>query len=178
MYIMEQIQSLTWSNSKTSIRVFLVDFIILAGIYGMVSFAHLIPFPLYKLEPMKLFLLVAILYSSRGNALFMALTIPLVSTATSGHPVFPKNLIISLELMVFAGILTATSLQHQKIPQRFLAALLASKIVYYLVKGLVIYAGWMSMSLFSTSLQVQLLGALLVFISYWMLVANKKRRAD
>jgi len=123
---------------------------------------------------MKLFLLVAILYASRGNALLMAATIPLISTATSGHPIFPKNLIIGVELMVFAGILTAKSIQTLNIPLRFLTALMASKLVYYIVKALVIYSGWLSMSLVSTSLLIQIQGAVIVFLAYWILILPKK----
>jgi len=174
MNIMESIQSHPWFNAKQNIRTLLLDFLIVAGMVGLVSFAHLIPFPLYKLEPMKLFLLVAILYASRGNALLMAATIPLISTATSGHPIFPKNLIIGVELMVFAGILTAKSIQTLNIPLRFLTALMASKLVYYIVKALVIYSGWLSMSLVSTSLLIQIQGAVIVFLAYWILILPKK----
>ena len=175
---MERLESLPFSNIKKHIRILLLDFIIITGMYAAVSFAHLIPFPLYKLEPMKLFLLVAILYSSRGNALLMAATIPLISSATSGHPIFPKNLIIGVELMAFAAILTSKMIQHQNVALRFFSALMASKLLYYGIKAIVIYSGWMSMTPFSTSLLVQLQGALIVLGVYWILTSPLKGRAD
>ena len=173
MYITERLQSLQLSNDRSHYKTLLLDFIIIAGMYAAVCFAHIIPFSLYKLEPMKLFLLVAVLYSSRGNALLMAATIPIISTASSGHPIFPKNLIIGVELMAFAGILTSKTLQHQKVAVRFLSALMASKVLYYAIKALVIYSGWMSMTLFSSPVQFQILGALIVMGVYWILSSMK-----
>ncbi len=175
---MEQIKLDDLSASRQNIATLLIDLAILAGIYGMVSFSHLIAFPIYKLEPMKLFLLVAILFSSRGNALFMAVTIPLTSTFLSGHPIFPKNLLIGIELMVFAGMLTSSSSLLNSTTYKLLAALILSKLVYYGSKALIIALGWINMNLFSTSLTIQIQGALIVFLGYWFLSKLSRGQGD
>lgn len=164
-------------GTKENLKATVIDLLILSGVYALVSWSHLIPFPLYKLEPMKLLLLVAIIFSTRGNAFLMAATIPLTSTLVSGHPVFPKNLIIGVELMVFAGILTASRMERYQVPFRFMAALLASKFIYYVVKAVVIYFGWLQMSLFSSDFTTQVQGGVIVFAIYWLLISYQRRQA-
>lgn len=156
----------------------LMDTLILTGLYFSVIFSHLLPVPLYKLEPMKLFLLITVIHSSRGNALVMAASIPLMSTLVSGHPVFPKNLIIGVELMVFAAVLTTKSFQHYGKSLNFVLALLVSKLAYYSIKALIIKLGLLHVSLFSTSFQSQMQGALIVFTLFWILSTTQQKRSE
>ena len=86
--------------------------------------------------------------------------------AISGHPVFPKCLVIAAELRV--NVLFFVWLERMFSDRRFgvgiaaFASILLSKAFYYGLKALVLGAGLMQMELVSTALWVQLVVAVLI----------------
>ena len=127
-----------------------------AAAVAVPSLSHAAALPLYKFEPMRLLLFVAIIFTSRRNALLMALWLPLLSMLTSGHPVFPKVVLIQGELAL--NVLIFSSLFRR--PSRFAlaaaASILASKAVYYAAKFVLIKAVLLDGNLISTPWTFQL----------------------
>lgn len=115
-----------------------VNVLLCAAAVAVPALSHAAALPLYRFEPMRLLLFVAIIYTSRRNALLMALWLPLLSMLTSGHPVFPKVVLIQGEL--FLNVLIFFGLFRQ--PSRFALAagisVLASKAIYYAAKFVLI----------------------------------------
>jgi len=162
--------------TKSRINTILLDVFILTAAYTSVMFAHLLPIPLYQLDPMKLFLMGAIMYSSRGNAIFMAVTIPLFSTIAVGHPIFPKNLIISVELIIFTVVVTSFVFHRFGSNGQFVLAILISKIAYYILKTVMISIGMLNTSLFSTGMKMQLISVVILFSVFWLMKMQLAKR--
>ncbi|NQV49615.1 MAG: hypothetical protein HQ507_03920 [Candidatus Marinimicrobia bacterium] len=137
-------------------RTLLTDVLVLLSFSLTLVVAHVLPFPLYKLDPMKILVLVTVIYSSRWNSLAIAAALPILSFLSTGHPVFPKFLIMSSELMVFAFVLGSFHTRQSKKIIGFLSAVLISKIFYYMVKGGAIALGYLDQSLISTDFHTQI----------------------
>ena len=67
-------------------NTFLIDVALLAALYLLPSFSHVTALPLYIFEPMRVALIIALLFTNRANAYFIAFTIPLASAMITGHP--------------------------------------------------------------------------------------------
>lgn len=114
-------------NKKTVIW----DVLILTAIYFVPSFSHMLSWPLYLLEPIRIALILAVAHTRKENAYFMALTIPVFSYLVSGHPYAEKMLIISLEL---AANVWLFFFLNKRIRLPFISMALAvvlSKALYY-----------------------------------------------
>jgi hypothetical protein len=148
-------------------NVLLLDFLLLAAIYLLPSISHLLALPLYKLEPMRLALLVALLFSSRFNAFAVAVTLPLASAWISGHPEPLKAVLMGIELALLVGAYGHFAARWRMPAVAALAAaILLGKSVYYALKFLALEAGWLDGRLVSTPWQSQLalaIGTVLVF---------------
>ena len=159
-----------------SIRNILSDVVALLFVLFIPTLSHLTSVPFYLMDPMRLAVLGVLLFTRDWkNSLALAVVIPLFSMAISGHPVFPKCLLISVELatniLLFEGLMRLMGKYYAKRPgivsgaSAFLSILL-SKGVYYLLKWMVIAFGWMNMELISTGLWIQLLVALAVSVIF------------
>ena len=115
---------------------------------------------------MRLAVLGSLLVSrSRMNGLVLAVALPLLSFGISGHPVFPKCLVIAAELSVNV-LLFWWLVRVTRVGLAAFLSILLSKVFYYGLKALVIGTGLMQMELVSTALWVQLVVAVLISIAF------------
>ena len=146
----------TLALDRPVFRTITLDVLLCAAAVAVPALSHAAAYPLYLFDPMRLLLFAAILGSSRRNALLMALWLPLLSLLTSGHPVFPKVVLIQGELvlntLIFYGLAQGTD--------RFVlgaaVSVLASKVVYYLAKFVLIRTALLGGDLFATPWAYQL----------------------
>ncbi|MBS1516020.1 MAG: hypothetical protein JSS63_13370 [Bacteroidetes bacterium] len=147
--------------AKTSnislLKIFLTDAVILALVYFIPAFSHVSVIPVYLLDPMRILLLTGFLFSrSEPNAYLLALTIPLISTLITGHPVFYKAILISIELaanvFLFVSIFKKTS---RFAPVVLLVSIILSKIIYYTLKFFFIKINLIDGALITTDLLTQ-----------------------
>lgn len=167
--------------SKRAIGIGLTDAVALLFVLVVPALSHMTAVPFYLLDPMRLAVLGALLASrSRVNGLVLAVALPLVSFAISGHPVFPKCLVIAAELSV--NVLLFVWLERMFSGRRFgvgiaaFASILLSKAFYYGLKALVLGAGLMQMELVSTALWVQLVVAVLISVLFALWWRNARFR--
>ena len=139
-------------------NVILTDLTLLAALYLLPSFSHLTALPLYKLEPMRIALLIALLFTNRANAYLIAFTLPLVSTMLTGHPVPLKAVLIGIELSIFVACYYYL-VRWERIPAfaALAVGILLGKVVYYAMKFTALSTGLLAGSLVSTPLQTQLI---------------------
>jgi hypothetical protein len=139
-------------------NVLFIDAALLLGLYLLPSFSHLTSLPLYKLEPMRVALIIALLFTHRANAYLIALTIPLASVWITGHPPPLKAVLMGIE---FAVLVAAYSqlVRKDRIPAfvALTAGILLGKAVYYSLKLVALNAGWLGGSLVSTPVQTQII---------------------
>lgn len=143
----------SWNRYRTPV---LIDIALLAALYLLPTLSHLAALPLYKLEPMRIALIVALLFTHRANAYLIAWTIPLASFVLSGHPELFKALLIGVEYSVLVAVYGYLA-QHRKWPPfaGLIAAILAGKVVYYALKYLSLEAGLLAGNLVSTPVYTQ-----------------------
>lgn len=142
-------------------NLLLIDVALLAGLYLLPSFSHLTALPLYRFEPMRVALLIGLLFTNRANTYFLAFTIPLASAMITGHPVPIKAVLIGIELSILVATYSYL-VQFDRIPAyaALTAAILLGKVVYYAMKFAALSAGLLTGSLISTPLRAQLVLAL------------------
>jgi len=99
---------------------------------GLVPAAsHLFKIPVYFIEPMRIMLVLALLFTSRANAYALAIVLPLFSFLISGHPAPIKMMIIMAELALNVWLFLYF---YQKTSRSFLSAfgsILISKLFCY-----------------------------------------------
>lgn len=119
-----------------SVRTIVVDALLLTTACLVPTLSHLFAFPLYHLNPMLLVLLAGmLLVPDKRNALLLALLLPLVSMMAVGMPTPLKALCMMAELSAVVLISGCFSVQGF-VPM--LLAIIGGKVVYYLLKALLL----------------------------------------
>jgi hypothetical protein len=135
----------------------LIDVFLLAALYLLPSLSHLTALPLYRFEPMRVALIIALLFTHRANTYFLAFTIPLASAMITGHPEPVKAVLMGIELTILVASY-AYLVRLDRIPAfaALAAGILLGKIVYYAMKFVALGTGLLAGNLVSTPLQTQL----------------------
>lgn len=163
---MEGVLNKIWTKQFVKPAVF--DIMALAVIYLVPGFSHLFAIPLYYAEPMRLMLVLSIMFTSKRNVFLIAVSMPIFSMLVSGHPMFYKAVIMSGELLFNAFLYFAFV---EKLKNKFASMVLSialSKAFYYGLKILLLNLALMSGDLVATPIIFQL-GVILVFSSVMML---------
>ncbi len=156
--------AITLSSARA--KIIFVDITALLFIYFTPAISHLLNFPLYLLEPMRIMLILSLAHTNRRNAYLIALTLPLFSLIISSHPSVLKSLLITAELFLNVYLFIYFS---EKIRHIFGAALLSiiiSKSVYYIFKYIFITSGMLQSELISTPLLLQ--GVVAIILSGYL----------
>lgn len=164
-----------YSLSISKIKNIVFDLVALLAIYLVPAVSHLLSFPVYYLEPMRIMLILAVAHTSRKNAYLIALTLPLFSFLISAHPSLIKTSLITGELLlnVWLFFFLSEKLSHKTLS--IFLSIIASKIFYYLIKFLLITFALMSGDLISTPLYIQIL-MIIVLSGYIYLMSFDKRK--
>jgi hypothetical protein len=162
---------LTQKNTLTSI---LIDLGALTFIYLVPTISHIINLPVYLIEPMRLMLIFALVHTHKTNAFIIALTMPLFSFLVSGHPVFPKMLLIAFELSLNVYLFYYLAKKIKSVFPAILLSIILSKVIYYLLKFGLVSMAVIDGTVISTPLTIQLVTTI-VFSSYLYLFYRKTK---
>lgn len=166
----------SYSNS-VPVKIAITDVMVLTAVYFIPVFVHATKIPLYYFEPMRLLLFAALLISrSNTNAYFLALTLPLVSTILPPHhPPFYKGIIMSAELLVNVACFV-WALKKIKWPPfvLFFISTIISKVLYYLLKYILINEGLIKGTLISTDIGTQLITLTALSLLFAVFYRRKK----
>ena len=153
-----------------AVGIGLTDAAAVLFVFAVPALSHLTSVPFYLLDPMRMAVLGALLFSRNWkNALVLALALPLFSFAVSGHPVYPKFLLIAVELSVNVLLFAWLSRKMNAGIAAFVSILL-SKVLYYGFKAAVLSAGLLQADLISTTIWWQLgvaVGLSAAFAGLW-----------
>lgn len=150
-----------------------LDLGLLAVMYTIPSVAHMVSFPIYMLDPMRILVFILISFTERKNVYLMALTIPLFSFITSGHPVYPKTALVAMELTLNAYFFYRLQNVIPIITVNGVISVLLSKITYYALKLLFIEFSLISGDLISTPLMYQLIPIIIITVMLALLYRQK-----
>ena len=154
------------TNIKLS-KVVISDVLILAFVYLIPTFSHLLAFPLYLLDPMRIMVLGNVIFlADKRNAYFLALSLPLFSYFIGGHPIIIKSLLIVMELIANIAILSWLESKLGKNFFSIFSSIVVSKCLYYALKYLLITIGLLDATIVATDFKWQLIVAALISITY------------
>ncbi|MBO4281681.1 MAG: hypothetical protein J5873_00600 [Bacteroidales bacterium] len=139
-------------------RIAGINLLLFAVAYALPALAHAFAWPLYRLEPMRMVLLVGLLMAlPRGNTYFLAVTLPLFSLLVSGHPAGYKCVLMLVELVANVAFFFGLRRILRSVFLSMLAAIVLSKAVYYAAKAVVVAITFPGTAVFGTGLLPQLL---------------------
>lgn len=130
--------SITISKTGVVLRTVVIDALLLAAACLVPTASHAFSLPLYQLNPMAFCLLLGMaLVGDRRNGILLAALMPVVSMLVVGMPVPAKCLCMVAELLTIVAVY---ALMSNRIRPLFsvLTAMLCGKVVYYLLKALII----------------------------------------
>lgn len=143
------------TSQKTMINSLIINSVALLFIYFTPALSHLLNFPLYLVEPMRIMVVLAMVHGDKRNAFILAATLPLFSFAISAHPVFYKMLLISAELSLNVWLFYVLKERMRNNFMAMISAVVLSKTAYYLLKSVFISAALLGAGLFSTPVWIQ-----------------------
>jgi len=167
-----------------NIKTILLDFVFLISVYFTPAMTHTLGLPIYLLEPMRIMLILSIAHTNKFNTYVLAIILPMVSFLFSGHPVFPKVILVMIEFVInislFFAILNLIGknfiINNAKIGFiNFIAMLLSiiiSKVIYYLSKYLLISLFANDWELFSTPVYIQLILTFILSLYIWFIASK------
>jgi len=161
--------------SISKIKNIVFDLIALLAIYLIPAVSHLLSFPVYYLEPMRIMLILAIVHTSRKNAYLIALTLPLFSMLISAHPSLVKTSLITGELLLNVWLFFLLSEKLSNKTLSIFLSIVVSKAFYYLVKFLLITSALISGDLISTPMYIQII-MLFILSGYIYLMSFDRRK--
>ena len=159
-------------NYSAQVKTYLIDLLLISFIYFLPALSHLVAFPIYYLDPMRIALVITLAHTAKRNSYLIALTLPLFSFLISSHPQVIKSLLISGELIANLLIFFFISKKIKNIIVSFSISIIISKTLYYSFKYFLINLGMINDSLFSTPIYFQIF-AILLFSGY-LFLNNKK----
>ena len=170
-------KSLSAENYYVSSKYMLYDFII-ASLFLFISVSsHIIAFPLYIFDPIKISVVLILLLSNKNNALIFSITLPVISFIISGHPVFPKFIIIIIENTTLVYLFHYISMINNT--NRILAlnfSIVFVKTGYYLIKYSFIRLSLMQGDYISKPLLYQLFPIIIINILF--ILCNLPKKGD
>lgn len=160
--------------SILKIKNIIFDLIALLAIYLVPAVSHLLSFPVYYLEPMRIMLILAIVHTSRKNAYLIALTLPLFSFLISAHPSLIKTSLITGELLFNVWLFFFLSEKLSNKTLSVFLSIIASKLFYYLVKFLLINSAVMVGDLISTPIYIQIIMLFVLSVYIYLMSFNRR----
>jgi hypothetical protein len=109
----------------------LLDLVALAVVFFTPVIAHLIHFPFYMVEPMRLMVILSLAHSTRTNSYILAFILPLFSWGVSGHPEFFKMWVMTAELAVNVFLFYHLIRKIESVFLSMVISILVSKVFCY-----------------------------------------------
>ena len=148
------------------------DAVLILTVVFLPVITHILPIPLYLIEPMRIMVLGSMLLRNKNNSLFLALVLPITSFICTGHPVLVKVIIISLELMLNVYLFEFFVRKSNAFISAFLSIMI-SKTFYYFIKYLFVSLGVLKMSVISTPLYIQLFTTVTISIVLYIILSQR-----
>ncbi len=160
--------------TQNNIKNIVLDFISVAFIYFVPALSHLLSIPIYLAEPIRIVLILAIAHTSKRNAYLLALTLPLFSFLVSAHPNIFKGMIMTIELLLNVWLFFEISKRKANQFFAMLIAIAISKMMYYILKYLLLRFAILQTGLIATPILIQIVTSL-IFSGYIYFMLNGKK---
>lgn len=169
-------KTLSLNISRTDIFLsILLDAIALSLVYLIPTLSHLSGLPLYFAEPMRFMIILSVAHSRKINSIFLALSLPLFSFIISSHPVLPKMLLISFELMLNLFLIGFLQKRIRNLFSVMFLSIIFSKVAYYFIKYFMIEQAVLDMNFFSTPIEMQFITTLIFSLYVYFVIGIKSK---
>jgi len=143
---------------------------------GLVPAAsHVFKIPVYFIEPMRVMLILSLLYSARWNAYVLAIVLPLFSFLVSGHPTPLKMMIIMAELALNAWLFLQFYRNTEKAFLSTFGSIIISKVFCYAMYFLVFSMAFIKDEAETIFLIAQVTLTLLLSCVVWFILYRRNR---
>lgn len=157
---MEFLMSLKRSSSNTIV----IDLLLLAAIAFLPALSHMLSFPVYLLEPMRILLVISIVHTSKRNAFIVAAALPIFSFILSLHPGFFKSALVLSELSLNVWLFYLLIKIFNNGFVAMVLSIAASKLYYYAVKYFMVQAVLIKGELLATPIYLQAIVGLILSV--------------
>jgi hypothetical protein len=164
------------SSSILRIRTAITDIMALVFVGIVPAASHLFNTPIYFIEPMRIMLVLALLYSSRWNAYALAIALPLFSFLISGHPAQVKMMIIMAELVLNAWLFLQFYRNTKKAFLSTFGSIILSKLFCYAIYLVVFSMAFVKEEAETTFLIAQAILTLLLSIMVWLIFYRRQSK--
>ena len=164
------------SIAETNYKTIILDIAAVIVITFLPAISHLTSIPLYQFEPMRIIMVMCLLFTTRRNTYLIGLALPLFSHLIAAHPAFVKLFLVSSELVLNIYLFYLIEKRADNKFISLLSAIFISKIYYYIVKAGLLSIGLMHGELVTTPLYIQLIIALV--LSCIIYLYNRKERVS
>jgi hypothetical protein len=127
---------------------------------------------------MRLLIILAIAHTSRRNAYVLAIVLPVFSYVISSHPSMFKMLAIMMELILNIWLFFYLWKRMKTIFVAMLASIVISKMVYYLLKYIMIRLDLIEGTLIATPWLAQMIMALAFSMYIWIILSFFRQAAN
>jgi hypothetical protein len=148
--------TLVLTDQKLRINSYFFNLAAVVSIYLVPTFSHLLSFPVYMIDPMRIIILLSVIHTSNKNAYLIALTLPIFSFLIASHPVAIKSILITSELVLNIWLFYQI---YNKLSNKFsimFLSIVISKVYYYLIKAILVSSGILQGEIFSTPIYLQI----------------------
>lgn len=143
--------------SISKIKNIAFDLLALLFIYLVPAISHLLSFPVYYLEPMRIMMILAIVHTTRKNAYLIAFTLPIFSLLITAHPSLIKTSLVTGELLLNVWLFFFISEKLANKTISIFLSIIITKLLYYLIKFILINSAVMGGDLISTPIYIQII---------------------
>jgi hypothetical protein len=150
--------------TKSNIKAITLDIFALLVITFTPAASHMLSIPLYLLEPMRILAIISLIHTSKSNTYLIAFILPLFSFLISSHPSIFKALLIFSELSLNIWLFFFLIKRIDIFFIAMLTSIFISKLYYYILKFGLLNTGLIDGDLFSTSIYLQIIVAVVLSI--------------
>ncbi len=161
-------------KSREIVKSIIFDASALLFIFFVPAISHMLSVPVYFIEPMRLALILMLLHTTKRNAYIIALTLPLFSFLVSAHPIPPKMMLITAELVLNVFLFYLFVNKLKSVPAAILTSIIGSKAFYYLIKFGLINTAILSSGLVGIPIYMQIIMAF-AFTGYAFITLKLKK---
>jgi len=162
-------------KSRETLKTIIFDVSALLFIFFVPAISHMLKLPVYFAEPMRLMLILMLLHTTKRNAYIIAITLPVFSFLISAHPVPPKMMLITAELVLNVFLFYFLVNKIKSVPAAVLTSIIGSKAFYYLVKFGLVNTAIISSGLVGIPIYMQVIMAF-VFTGYAFTAMKMKKQ--
>jgi hypothetical protein len=152
---------------------YVIDLIAVILVYFIPTLSHLTGVPFYLFEPMRIFIILALLHSNKTNAYILAFTLPIFSFVIATHPFFLKSVIMSIELGLNVFIFYFLTQKKLAAYLSVFLSIIISKGAYYLLKFICVQLMLFESDLIVTPIFIQIIVTVIISFYTFIIFRNQ-----